>query len=339
MVMTRRTAFPARAAQKRAAGVVAIMLLGSLGAAPRVAFEQARPDQSAAQDAAAQYVANVRRLLERQVILALRVGIVKIAIVRPPSLTIDVTEDPSPYRIGARVNPDGSLTVRLSIGYLTLHDAALDAVAMSALLRRPQELRGYLNYQLRLARLNHLRRAKAERTERAMTFADFIGLSETDTRAIFARREWRALREGIEAESLGWTVAHLLVRAEPRLAGFTSVEAARSGAGAGRLAAASGWFPAPPFATALGVAAIERPVSASFDERVLLCHAARLMEAGLSSVRGSEHAAGWQKRRDEVRAQIARMRRDGRCDAGVTVAHAAPGKSDFNRGVTTGDSS
>lgn len=338
MLMPCQTAFPARATQ-RAAAALAMMLLGWLGAAPGIAFAQADVEQRATEDAATQYVANVRRLMERQVLPALRVGIVKIAIVRPPLLTIEVTEDPSPYRIGARINPDGSLTVRLSIGYLTLHDAALDAVAMSALLQRPQELRRYLTYQLRLARLNHLRRAQAERPERAMTFADFIGLDEREARAIFARPQWRALRESIEADSLGWTVAHLLVRADPRLAGNSSAAAARSGAGAADLAAASGWFPVPPFATALGVAAIERPVSAPFDEQALLCRAARLMETGLLSVHGSEHEADWQKRGDEVRSQIARMRRDGRCSVGATVADAAHGLCKFNRCVTTGDSS
>src|SRR5687767_4272034 len=75
-------------------------------------------------------------------------------------LTIEVTEDPSPYDIGARIDADGALIARLSIGYLTMHDAALDAVTLSDALQRPRELRPYLMYQLQLAHDNQQRRAR-----------------------------------------------------------------------------------------------------------------------------------------------------------------------------------
>ena len=92
------------------------------------------------------------------------------------------------------------------------------------------------------------------------------------------------------------------------------------------MAAASGWFPVPPVATALGIAEIERSGTA-FDERALLCRAAQLVEAGVVHVStntpeglGPEHDDVLQKRIAEIRAQIANMRRDGACAPDGTVA-------------------
>lgn len=231
--------------------------------------------------------------------------------------------DASAYSIDSHVAPDGSLTVRLSIGYVTLHDAALDAVALSAALNRPQDLDRYLQYQLRLARENHRRRMQRASAQHAMTFPEFIRLDARVAQQIYAQRAWRRSRDHVQVDSLGWTVAHLLVRADPKLAGTAPLPV---GAGEARLAAAAGWFPVPPFATALGMAAIERPPAVPLDERAAICSAADLMEAGISILNtrpegrdGNEH-----NRIADIRAQIARMRRHGRCVSGAVTAFVAP---------------
>ncbi len=277
------------------------------------------PTESSAEE---RYIGNLRVLLERQVVPHLRQGIMRVATSRPPSLTVTVIADPSPYNIGAKVSPDGSLAVHLTTGYATLHDAALDAVAVSAVLRRPRDLRRYLIYQLQLAHRNEPRRASGSTPQRGMTFADFIGLERSDALAIFAQPKWRTLRDGIEAESLGWTLAQLLVRADPGLSGISAADGANPGAAGAHLAAASGWFPVPPFATALGFAEIDRSVARPFDGRALLCRAACFMEAGLLSIRVDTpaRAGDSQNRIAEIQSQILSMRRDGRCAATATVA-------------------
>lgn len=278
------------------------------------------------EEAAERYVSNLRRLLETRVIPDLRRGIVSVAHSKPTSLAVDVTDDPSFYAIGAKRNADGSVSVRLSLGYLAVHDAALDAVALSDVLDRPDDLRRYLVYQLQLAHENQSRRSRGEGTQRAMTFGEFVGLSAKETQAIFARPDWRAARDAVESESLIWVLSHLLARADPGLAGMTSSQAARNGDGAARLVAATGWFPVPPVATALGMAEVERSPALRFKGRVLLCRAARLMAAGVVGFRDS---ASWQsklnvdpelkERLDHIETQIAGMRRTGRCGAGGTL--------------------
>lgn len=317
---------------------IARLLVGLLGAAadfaPRAAVAQDAPLSQA--EAAAQYVANLRRLLETRVLPDLQRGILETASSRPPALTLDMTDDPSPYNVESNVTPDGSLSVRLSLGYVTLHDAALDAVALSAVLNNPRDLNRYLLYQLRLAHENHRRRAQGAGAHRAKTFADFIGLEPQITQRIFAQREWRLSRDRVQVDSLGWTVAHLLVRADPKLAGSAPLP---RGAGAARLAAASGWFPVPPVATALEMAVIARSPAALFDARAALCDAAGLMDAGISAIRSSSSGrdAGAQSRIAEIRAQTDRMRRDGQCASGAVTVRMVPtgGRClEFNCNVT-----
>ena len=301
--------------------------------------------QTTKEEAAARYVTNLRRLLETEIVPSIKGGILNTAASRPPALTVEVTNDPSSYSVGAKVGPDGSLIVRLSIGYLTMHDAALDAVALSAVLQRPSDLRRYLMYQLRLANENDRRRARGLRTQHAVTFAEFVGLDPGVALGVFAQPQQRLSRNRVQVESLGWVVAYLLVRADPKLAGFSSSTAALDGAGAARLARASGWFPVPPVATALGIAAIERSAGAAFDERALLCRAARLIEAGVvgmsTDTKGGSEAdrdAGLKRRVAEIRAQIAGMRRDGRCapDGTVLAVSTVPSLSPAKR-VRAGD--
>lgn len=308
-----------------------IALAGLLSAAPgsRVANAHDPHDVSATADlpeeqaAAQRYVDHLRVFLETRIIPGIRRGILSTATSRPPALTVEVTDDPSPYNLGTKVDPNGSLNVRLSIGYVTMHDAALDAVALSGVLQRPQALRRYIMYQLQLARENHGLRVRGARPRHAMTFAEFVGLDPGIARAIFAQPEWQRSRDRVQADSLGWAVAYLLVQADPRLAGSSSLQTARDGVGVARLAAASGWFPVPPVASALGIAAIERSTAAAFDERALLCRAARLMQSGVAVLHTDtpwrsqlKRDVSVQNRVAEIRAQIASMRRDGSCAAG-----------------------
>jgi hypothetical protein len=277
-------------------------------------------DAAEEQAAAEHYVANLRTLVERQIVPALRRGIVATAASRPTSLTVEVTEDPSPYNVGARLDSDGSLKVRLSLGYTTMHDAALDAAMLSATLHRSQALRPYLIYQLLTARENYANRARGEPTRHAMTFAEFAALDPEAIRPVYAQREWRAARDHIEVESLGWTVAHLLARADPKLGGTPSFPTSPAGAAAARLAAASGWFPVPPFATAFQLADVMRSPQRSWDARALLCRAALFMESGVATFKTDVR---WRERlqQDEplqgrlaaIRSDIADMRRDGGC--------------------------
>lgn len=304
-------------------GVTAVAIVVGFASSAGLA-QDAPPTES---DAAAQYVANLKRLLEEHIVPGLRRAIPEVSSSRPPALRIDVIADASPYSIDSQVAPDGSLTVRLSIGYVTLHDAALDAVALSAALNRPQDLDRYLQYQLRLAQENHRRRMQRASALHAMTFPEFIRLDARVAQQIYAQRAWRRSRDHVQVDSLGWTVAHLLVRADPKLAGTALLPV---GAGEARLAAAAGWFPVPPFATALGMATIERSPAGPLDERAALCHAADLMDAGLSTQ--YTHPSGQTEERDanersrvaNIRAQIARMRRDGRCASGAITAFVAP---------------
>lgn len=298
--------------------LVVISLASSAAAGVASIYEEA---------AAEQYVANLRVLISTQIVPGLERGILNTAVSRPPALRIEVTDDPSPYAIAARVEADGSLTARLSIGYVTMHDAALDAAALSAELNRRADLRKYLTYQLWLARENHRRRARRERTEHAKSFAEFVGLDPALSRVEMARPAWRTARDRIEVASLGWTVAYVLVRADPGLAGIAHADAADTGEGAARLAGAASWFPVPPLPTAMGLAGITRSPPA-WDESAVLCRAAQLMEAGLMVLREAEpwrsrlkQTRSPQRQAAEIRSQIRRMRRDGHCERGGVIAH------------------
>ena len=308
----------ARLSRTRKSVVWLAGLLTVTVAADLRSFEAMAQDLSPTEpESAAQYVTGVRRLLETRILPNLQRGIVEISSSRPPALTLEMTDNPSPYNIRSEVKPDGSLIVQLSIGYIALHDAALDAVALSKVLNNPRDLNRYLLYQLRLARENHRRRAQGMSAHRASSFAEFIRLKPQVAQRIFAQREWRLARDRVQADSVGWVVAHLLVRTDPKLAGVAPLPAG-AGAGAARLAAASGWFPVPPVATALGIAAVERSPATSFDEQVAICDAADLMEEGISVLSSGDASA--QTPIAEIRAQVARMRREGRCTSDAITA-------------------
>jgi hypothetical protein len=269
---------------------------------------------------ARQYVENFRTLLDRRIVPALRHGILKTATSRPPSLVIEVMDDPSPYDIGAKRAADGALTVRLSVGYLTLHDAALDAVTMAGALNRPRDLQRYLIYQLAWAHASYRNGTPVEAISVPLPFDRFIGLDKQASDALFGRRELRDARVHIEIESLGWTIAYLLVQADPQLVGRSETTIDMGGTGAARLAASSGLFPVPPFATALDVAAIDQSAEGDWNPRVALCRAASLIEGGVEVLRAD---SVWRARslqhRDlqrqvlEINTQIEAMRRDGGC--------------------------
>jgi hypothetical protein len=280
--------------------------------------------------AAARYISNLNTVVATRIVPDLQGGILSTAASRPRALTVEVTDDPSPYNVGVRVGADGSLTVRLSLGYLTMHDAALDAAGVAAALNRARELRQYLTYQVRIAHSNHARRARHEPTERAKTFAEVAGLDPRSVQALFAQPDWKGQRDRVQIDSLGWAVAYFLIRADPRLAGMPQSATTSRAEGAARLAAASSWFPVPPFATAFGLSAIEGTAASPPNERALLCHAAQLMEAGLAVTRANtqwrsrvKQEASAQSELAEIRKQIDRMRRDGRCATDLVTAWSA----------------
>jgi hypothetical protein len=259
-------------------------------------------------------------LLARQIVPALRRGILKAATSRPPSLVIEVMDDPSPYDIGAKRAADGALTVRLSVGYLTLHDAALDAVTMAGALNRPRDLQRYLLYQLAWAHASYRSGVPAESVSLPLSFDRFIGLDKQALEALFGQRGLRDARVQIEIESLGWTIAYLLTQADPQLVGRSESGIDAGGRGAARLATSSGWFPVPPFATAFGVAALNQSAEDDWNLRASLCRAARLIEDGVDMMRvdslwraRSMQNLELRRRVSEIEAQIDAMRRDGGC--------------------------
>ena len=279
------------------------------------------------QAAADRYVAQLRALLATWIVPGLRRGILRTAGSRPPALTVEVTDDPAPYSVGVKIDADGSLTVRLSLGYMTMHDAALDAVALSAVMRRPRGLREYLFYQLQVARENYRRRAGDEVPRHAMVFAEYVSLDPDEMQPMYARRDWRGSRARVEVESLGWAIAYLLIRADARLGGTPPLSLPQDGRAAANLAASSGWFPVPPFATALQLAEITRGPAAAWDERALLCRTALLIEDGVAGLHAD---ATWherigqdavlQGRVAEISSQIAALRHDGACVSAVVMA-------------------
>ncbi len=286
----------------------------------------ASTDATEEQAAAESYIANLNALIATRIIPDIRRGVIAAAKTRPPGLTIEVTDEPSPYRIGARVDPNGALRVRLSIGYMTMHDAALDAVALSAALSLPEQLRSYLPYQLARARVNELRQVRGESRQRAMNFAQFAQIDPKLTRALLAQSAFRQQRDRVEVDSLGWVIAYLLVRVDPRLGGASS-PLMHDGRAAARLAASSGWFPVPPIATALGLAEMSRSTSAQASERKTLCRAANLVEDGVRTLKTNEpwrsrvgHELTLRRQVTDIQSGIARMRHDGHCESGVTAS-------------------
>lgn len=313
-----------------------IALAGILSAAPEsISAEPANDPQVAAapavesgQKAAAErYIAHLHTLLATWIVPGLRRGILHTAASRPPALKVEVMDDDAPYNVGVKIDAGGSITVRLSLGYLTTHDAALDAVGLSAVLGRPRDLRQYLLYQLQVARANYWYRAEGEDPRHAMTFAEYVRLDPEMVRATFARRDWRGSRARVEVESLGWAIAYLLIRADARLGGTPSFSLSEDSRAAARLAAASGWFPVPPFATALQLADIARGPAAAWDELALLCRTALLLEGGVAGLHEDStwservrHDAALQRRVAEILSQISALRRDGACVSAEVVA-------------------
>lgn len=242
---------------------------------------------------------------------------------------MEVTDDPSPYSVAARLDPDESLTVRLSVGYLRMHDAALDAASLARALRRPRALQAYLQYQIRWASENYAHGARRGSPLGAMSFAEFIGADAKTVEAVLDERKETIKRNRVRIESLGWVLAYFLTRTDPGLAGMSPSPMNRAGEAAARLAAASGWSPVPPFPTAFELAAIEQRPTEQPDARALLCRAVVFIEAGLEM---ASKESRWRARLGEqpdpeekfgeLRAQIARMRRDGACVSNIVTASA-----------------
>lgn len=291
----------------------------TMAAVPPPSTALGQDSQVTAEEAGRRYLSNKQQLFEAKLVPSLERGMLSISTARPPTLSVWVTEDLSPYHISAKFGANGALIVRLSLGYLTMHDAALDAVAIAGPSKNSKALRSYLRYQLELARSNDRRTAANEPRDRAKSFAEFARLEPKSVQALFDQPQWRAERDRAEMDSLGWTIAFLLVGLDSRNAGVPA--AVPQSTAAARLAAASGFFPAPPFATAFQMADIIRPRGEKPDERVQVCRAADFMAAGGSAVAASRE---WQERlsqnaklRDQVirlDSEVKRMRRDGRCE-------------------------
>lgn len=278
------------------------------------------------EEAAQRFVAHLDAVIAGSIVPGIRRGILAKSTTRPPALRVEVTEDPSPYHMSARADPDGTLRVRLSLGYVTMHDAALDAVALSASLHRPAQRMSYLSYQLALARENEQRQASGNHRYRAMSFAQFAHLDDKSKEALFSQESFQRERAQIEVNSLGCVVAYLLARLDPRLAGESPSALARDGRAAAALAAASGWFPVPPIATALGLAEVV-PAPSQNAEQSQICRAAGLREEGVQVLKFTQP---WSSRLERdpalqhqvvaIESDIATMRHDGDCRLAIAAA-------------------
>ena len=313
---------------------VAIAAAATIACATNVAVAQIDPlkpgnGASAKPAMAPTYIESLKALLTTRILPGLQRAILATATSRPSALYVEVTDDPSPYSVAARMDPDESLTVRLSVGYLRMHDAALEAVSLAAAFRRPEALQAYLKYQIRWASNSYERSARGGSALRAMSFAEFIGVDAKTVEAVLNRREGKIKLDRARIESLGWVLAYFLTRADPGLAGLSRSPMSRAGEAAARLAAASGWSPVPPFPTAFELAAIEQRPTEQPDERALLCRAVVFIEPGLEV---ATEDSRWRTRLGEqsepeekfaeLRAQIARMRRDGACVLDIVAASA-----------------
>ena len=277
-------------------------------------------------EAARRFVAHLDAVIAGSIVPGVRRGILAKSTARPPALRVEVTEDPSPYHVGASADPDGTLRVHLSLGYVTMHDAALDAVALSASFHRPAQLMSYLFYQLALARENERRQASGNSRYRAMSFAQFAHLDDKATAALFSQDSFKRERAQIEVSSLGWVVAYLLARLDPRLAGESPSVLVGDGHAASVLAASSGWFPVPPLATALGLAEVV-PAASQSAAGSQICRAAALMEEGVQVLKSSQP---WSTRMERdsalqhevvvIESDILSMRRDGDCKLAIAAA-------------------
>lgn len=282
--------------------------------------EQSAPVDSEAQaaNAARDFVVNAQRVLESQVMPKMKEGIVQLTTTHPSSLGIFITEDPSPYHLAVTADKRGAINVQISLGYLAMHDAALDAIALSSALNRRQELRKYLRYQLAMARKNEALTKQGSARLRVKTFAEFLSLKQSVVQAVYSQPQWQKERQVVGADSLGWVVSYLLVRHDRRLSGDSV--AIPASASAAKLAGVSGFFPAPPFSTAYQLEDITNPGQQDPPDRRLLCRAADFVDAGVLVLRSEQE---WQLRAAEsealrtriqkLRDDVARMRRDARC--------------------------
>lgn len=270
------------------------------------------------EEAAQNYLSNTQRLLENQILPSIKRGILKVSTVHPPALGIVIIDDPSPFHIAAVADKQGAILVRISLGYLAMHDAALDAAGLAGVLHRQEDFRRYLRYQLTLARENEIRTKRGQRRVHTKAFGEFLNLEPDAVQAIYAQPQWRKDRQDIGADSLGWTVAYLLALHDPKLSGDsgdlpTSLSAAK-------LADASGMFPAPPFSTAYQLGEVTNPAPAEPSERRLLCRAADLLESGNAVLKASgdwrSRAAADERLRiriEKLGEDVSHMRRDARC--------------------------
>jgi hypothetical protein len=160
-----------------------------------------------------------------------------------------------------------------------------------------------------------------------MDFAHFAHLDPKVTQSLFEQESVRHQRDQIEVNSLGWVVAYLLVKLDPRLAGVPTSAPVPDGRAAATLAAASGWFPVPPLATALGLAEVAPSSSVETGKQGWLCRAAGLMEAGVETLRTSkpwidrvEREPALKRQVAEIQSDVVRMRQDGNCSLGVAAS-------------------
>ena len=305
-----------RSTSRAVAALTTFLLTFSLGVCG-TENSAAAGSESQASDAARDYLANAQRVLESQVVPKVKQGILALATTRPPSLGVFITEDPSPYHLAVTSDKGGAIVVKISLGYLAMHDAALDAIALSSTLNRSQELRKYLRYQLAIARENEALTKQGRARLRAKTFAEFLNLTQSVLQSIYSQPQWQRERQVVGADSLGWVVSYLLARHDRRLSGDSV--AIPASASAATLAGTAGFFPAPPFSTAYQLEEVTNPGQQSPPDRRLLCRAADFVDAGVLVLTSEQ----WQHRAAEnealririqkLRDDVARMRRDARC--------------------------
>lgn len=153
-----------------------------------------------------------------------------------------------------------------------------------------------------------------------MDFAQFADIDSNVARSLFAQATIRRRRDQVEVNSPGWVVAYLLVKLDVQLTRLSPSAVICDGRAAAILAAASGWFPVLPVATAAGLAEVEPSTPGRASKQSSLCRAASLMEAGVETLRASapsrsrlQHGPVLQRQLAAIQSDVARMRHDGNC--------------------------
>lgn len=259
------------------------------------------------------YGKQLEQFLSSEIVPKLSRAIVASAKTRPRSMQVQLVYDASPYRSKAVVR-DRQLLVTLTLGYVLAHDAALDGAGLSAMFNQPDVLERYLSYQISAARENERRRTSNGARERTATYAEFASLPPGVVRSTFSDTQWHAQRRAAQEASLGWVIAYLLVSADPSLAAPHDDPAV----GAARLAAAAGWFPVPPLATALGWAEYSTGAPQTGDAREVWCRAVTPMDQGVETARTTSSSQGTSEPQAErqiafVELQIAKIKQRNRC--------------------------